>query len=139
MSYSAPIPIFILMIRRPPRSTLFPCTTLFRSRPSGRGGTAAGTVPPCRARRRRRGSARSCGLPAVRRRVGPGHRDDEFAELPRLREDVDRPAVLVHHDVAREREAEPGALARRLRGEERLEDPAPDRLRDAGAVVADAE
>src|SRR4029077_21298915 len=26
---------FFLMIRRPPRSTLFPCTTLFRSRPSG--------------------------------------------------------------------------------------------------------
>src|SRR6266436_7478327 len=24
---------FFLMIRRPPRSTLFPCTTLFRSRP----------------------------------------------------------------------------------------------------------
>src|SRR6266702_6595339 len=26
---------FFLMIRRPPRSTLFPYTTLFRSRPSG--------------------------------------------------------------------------------------------------------
>src|SRR3712207_9302915 len=29
---------FFLMIRRPPRSTLFPCTTLFRSR--GRAGPA---------------------------------------------------------------------------------------------------
>src|SRR3712207_7654860 len=29
---------FFLMIRRPPRSTLFPYTTLFRSRPSDRGG-----------------------------------------------------------------------------------------------------
>src|SRR3982751_5677755 len=31
------------MIRRPPRSTLFPYTTLFRSWHSGRGRTAAGT------------------------------------------------------------------------------------------------
>src|SRR5215469_17598542 len=30
---------FFLMIRRPPRSTLFPYTTLFRSRPAGRAGT----------------------------------------------------------------------------------------------------
>src|SRR2546430_7579347 len=29
--------IFFLMIRRPPRSTLFPYTTLFRSRPTRRG------------------------------------------------------------------------------------------------------
>src|SRR6266446_8804650 len=28
--------LFFLMIRRPPRSTLFPYTTLFRSPPSGR-------------------------------------------------------------------------------------------------------
>src|SRR6267378_7469789 len=34
---------FFLMIRRPPRSTLFPYTTLFRSRP-GRGGQAH--LPP---------------------------------------------------------------------------------------------
>src|ERR1039457_3435092 len=34
----APILFFFLMIRRPPRSTLFPYTTLFRSRnPSGSG------------------------------------------------------------------------------------------------------
>src|SRR5215211_2392420 len=41
---------FFLMIRRPPRSTLFPYTTLFRSvpRPAGPGG-------PDRARRRARG------------------------------------------------------------------------------------
>src|SRR2546430_16995092 len=29
---SSPFPFFFLMIRRPPRSTLFPYTTLFRSR-----------------------------------------------------------------------------------------------------------
>src|SRR5688572_31679541 len=33
---------FFLMIRRPPRSTLFPYTTLFRS--TGKGGTGANTV-----------------------------------------------------------------------------------------------
>src|SRR5688572_31494676 len=31
--------IFLLMARRPPRSTLFPYTTLFRSRPAARGGS----------------------------------------------------------------------------------------------------
>src|SRR3990170_4552320 len=30
--YQRPVPVFFLMIRRPPRSTLFPYTTLFRSR-----------------------------------------------------------------------------------------------------------
>src|SRR5229473_7433222 len=40
------IAVFLLMIRRPPRSTLFPYTTLFRSR-RGRGATA-----PCQARHR---------------------------------------------------------------------------------------
>src|SRR3712207_6897501 len=30
------VDFFFLMIRRPPRSTLFPYTTLFRSNPSGR-------------------------------------------------------------------------------------------------------
>src|SRR3712207_7408027 len=35
------------MIRRPPRSTLFPYTTLFRSRPAGLGrGEVQGVVPP---------------------------------------------------------------------------------------------
>src|SRR5258706_11426588 len=38
------------MIRRPPRSTLFPYTTLFRSRGSSaaRGGSAGGSLPPKR-------------------------------------------------------------------------------------------
>src|SRR5438105_11401439 len=34
------------MMRRPPRSTLFPYTTLFRSRPRGPRRTAAGAVHP---------------------------------------------------------------------------------------------
>src|SRR5438477_3482172 len=40
---------FFLMIRRPPRSTLFPYTTLFRSRPPC---PAAGQPPPAPAARR---------------------------------------------------------------------------------------
>src|SRR5258705_7712212 len=46
-NYCAPVTFsffFFLMIRRPPRSTLFPYTTLFRSRPAG-SGTAAGRRP----------------------------------------------------------------------------------------------
>src|SRR5690348_18153016 len=49
---------FVLMIRRPPRSTLFPYTTLFRSRAS-RG----------RARRRPRGSSHSCSRRTARGRL----------------------------------------------------------------------
>src|SRR6266511_5749882 len=40
-STSCPL-FFFLMIRRPPRSTLFPYTTLFRSCPSGVPGTSRG-------------------------------------------------------------------------------------------------
>src|SRR5437588_3709002 len=43
------------MIRRPPRSTLFPYTTLFRSRPRDGGGPQALAVRPAPAARRRRG------------------------------------------------------------------------------------
>src|SRR3712207_7046111 len=35
---------FFLMIRRPPRSTLFPCTTLFRSRARALSGEPSGLV-----------------------------------------------------------------------------------------------
>src|SRR5438128_6806047 len=40
------------MLRRPPRSTLFPYTTLFRSVPSGVGHGPVGDRPDRRARRR---------------------------------------------------------------------------------------
>src|SRR6266496_1705757 len=44
---------FFLMIRRPPRSTLFPYTTLFRSPPRpGARPASAGSTPPDRCRRR---------------------------------------------------------------------------------------
>src|SRR5256885_8851472 len=38
---------FFLMIRRPPRSTLFPYTTLFRSPAHGRSGRTRGRPSPC--------------------------------------------------------------------------------------------
>src|SRR3712207_9122913 len=46
---------FFLMLRRPPRSTLFPSTTLFRSRDRGVGGRPAG-------RDRNRGAALTLSL-----------------------------------------------------------------------------
>src|SRR5205807_9740074 len=55
---------FFLMIRRPPRSTLFPYTTLFRSRPQS--GHAA------RPRR---------GPPASRRTRDPGRSEEHTSEL----------------------------------------------------------
>ena len=45
---------FFLMIRRPPRSTLFPYTTLFRSRFDGRGGRRNETL----SERREKGTSR---------------------------------------------------------------------------------
>src|SRR3712207_8251691 len=52
---------FLLMIRRPPRSTLFPYTTLFRSRRSRRAAPA-----PCRACWRRGSSASHRSSSSVR-------------------------------------------------------------------------
>src|SRR3712207_9280964 len=58
------------MIRRPPRSTLFPYTTLFRSRRGRRVGArrrpAARRVPRGAARRARGGAAHLPELPALR-------------------------------------------------------------------------
>src|SRR3989454_8089589 len=48
------------MIRRPPRSTLFPYTTLFRSNP------APGGLQPGHAARRRRNAHRAAGVGAER-------------------------------------------------------------------------
>src|SRR6266853_5819079 len=45
---------FFLMIRRPPRSTLFPYTTLFRSRRRHRRDHRGGVVPAARHRRDRK-------------------------------------------------------------------------------------
>src|SRR5438552_11039131 len=61
--------IFFLMIRRPPRSTLFPYTTLFRS-------------PPERPHRRRAARARVAGLrDLVARSRARGRRDRKSTRL----------------------------------------------------------
>src|SRR2546427_8005063 len=54
---------FFLMIRRPPRSTLFPYTTLFRSGWTRRGRSCAGSAPrrACRVTGRRSGRRRAAG------------------------------------------------------------------------------
>src|SRR3712207_3539295 len=68
------------MIRRPPRSTLFPYTTLFRSRPAGQAGRRRGRGPGGH-RGRRPGGRRDAGVragdrprPAGRRLVRAGDR-----------------------------------------------------------------
>src|SRR3712207_7475285 len=75
------IVFFFLMIRRPPRSTLFPYTTLFRS---------AGAVPAVARPVRRPGRG------AVERRPGRGHAAEAAERAARLRgaegEDLPRPA-----------------------------------------------
>src|SRR2546429_2025710 len=68
---------FFLMIRRPPRSTLFPYTTLFRSHDRRasrrRNGSGRGRYRrSARARRRARAHARRHGRGAVRVRHGAG-------------------------------------------------------------------
>src|SRR3712207_7800236 len=63
--------VFFLMIRRPPRSTLFPYTTLFRSQasvvPLG-ADRHARDAPRAGARPRRRAHGRRCPLPPERDR-----------------------------------------------------------------------
>src|SRR3712207_9073189 len=59
---------FFLMIRRPPRSTLFPYTTLFRSHRQRRG--ARGRRLDVRRHPGRRERSRSAGPHARRRRAG---------------------------------------------------------------------
>src|SRR3989442_7837823 len=70
---------FFLMIRRPPRSTLFPYTTLFRS---------AGHRVGCVAGRSRRAPIRRAPLyrrPARSRPADPHERRDARQQLPALR------------------------------------------------------
>src|SRR5256885_14042096 len=63
---------FFLMIRRPPRSTLFPYTTLFRSPSGGR------RIP---ARSPRQSAAASCTARTIPRRSPPGRSEEHTSEL----------------------------------------------------------
>src|SRR2546429_9994643 len=97
------------MIRRPPRSTLFPYTTLFRSRdPVDVGGARAKARNPrvVREQRRRRVERR-----ARRGRLALG----ELTRIPKARS---RPAesIEMHHA-----EEEPRAAVVRIAGDRRLE------------------
>src|SRR5215212_3587270 len=97
--------IFFLMIRRPPRSTLFPYTTLFRSRARWRAAPPA----PARcgpARRSRPGTARppaapraAAGASALGLRGDAVHRVAAFGAVPAGAELVD-PVVHQHLDPA---------------------------------------
>src|SRR5262245_63944800 len=81
--------LFFLTIRRPPRSTLFPYTTLFRSHRRARAGRAAaigagGRRRSDRADRERR-ARRSPEDPRRRRVEGIGRSEEHTSELQSLR------------------------------------------------------
>src|SRR3712207_8806528 len=67
---------FFLMIRRPPRSTLFPYTTLFRSR-AGRSRRAGRRVTASRPARPRRETPVTPPVPCPVRRAAPPRRSEE--------------------------------------------------------------
>src|SRR5688572_33500743 len=72
---------FFLMIRRPPRSTLFPYTTLFRSRP-GAGERARGRPArraPRGGARRARGPDSSCARDRKSTRLNSSHSQISYA------------------------------------------------------------
>src|SRR5438093_4777611 len=72
--------IFFVMIRRPPRSTLFPYTTLFRS-PTSRAGTKVGPSDPA-VPHGRAVAQRIKGTPGITGLSGPRvHIDDQVWHL----------------------------------------------------------
>src|SRR3712207_8971604 len=79
--------VFFLMRRRPPRSTLFPYTTLFRSRERGV---------------REDATPRTAGTPGSRVRVVPDHQPRREREVPvdRLDRDQDRKSTRLNSSHA---------------------------------------
>src|SRR3712207_1551816 len=95
------------MIRRPPRSTLFPYTTLFRSKGRGRRGGGGGLRPGAGAAARRDGQALGAGRvrPAARLvrgdRSRPARREGgRGGRARRRREDELRANVTVSREVS---------------------------------------
>src|SRR2546430_13329096 len=116
------------MIRRPPRSTLFPYTTLFRSEEPQQGVAQRRLVVDDQHGDGARGGGRGCGrlgdgtaLPA--RVAGQGY--DERRTPPGQGVDPDAAAVLAR-DAVTDRQAVSRADALRLGGEEGAEDLGPD-------------
>src|SRR2546425_7737115 len=76
---------FFLMIRRPPRSTLFPYTTLFRSRCRAGPDTAPAAQRAGCGRSHQRAAAADAGRWSARCLAGSGHRSEEHtSELQSL-------------------------------------------------------
>src|SRR3712207_7356332 len=72
---------FFLMIRRPPRSTLFPYTTLFRSRSRPTRDVNPTSLPPQRIAHRG-ACGKTLALPQTRRpRPGPARSEEHTSEL----------------------------------------------------------
>src|SRR2546426_9264984 len=85
------------MIRRPPRSTLFPYTTLFRSRPLGGGLYGARRLAPAAGPGRPSGVTRRCPDPGARR---PRARRGDGRRTRILRGGCTAPAGAVHGAAA---------------------------------------
>src|SRR3712207_7844038 len=77
--YDRKLSFFFLMIRRPPRSTLFPYTTLFRSRMPRLRALAGPGWPGGNPRRRRRPPARALLPPPLQER--PPRSEEHTSEL----------------------------------------------------------
>src|SRR6266699_3906005 len=126
---------FFLMIRRPPRSTLFPYTTLFRSRP-GRPRTWRAPPPPSRGATSETWRDRPAGRPHAGARCAHLGRELRGGEGGPRREHSAR----VHGVALRDRRAgvSPGGTARNAIHAERAarrrlaRGPARSRIRDAG-------
>src|SRR2546430_10799659 len=96
------------MIRRPPRSTLFPYTTLFRSRAQGRRGRAqeraAGVVL----------ESRHVEGPVVEARLGTHPTDDPRRSGPRGHVEEAKPAYLRSEEHTSELQSQSNLVCRLL-------------------------
>src|SRR3712207_7584781 len=95
--------VFFLMIRRPPRSTLFPYTTLFRSRPLERRGRSPAPEPSARERARhpsRRRRKRRARLPLDRKSTRLNSQSRQYLVCRLLLEKKEDNGAEPHHGNA---------------------------------------
>src|ERR1051325_9840500 len=95
--------------------------------------SAAGKVQLRLARHPQPKCSRSCGCPSSPR---ARQSDREFGELANLAIDLDRPAVLLGHDVVADRQSQASSFSGRLGREEWLKELVLHVSRDADPVVA---